>query len=167
MKTDSKSKFGINYFVEVIRDGKVIDTEEVHNLVPTEGLNHILGVEFKGTTQVLSWYLAIFEGNYVPTSADTAAALPAASTECTAYAETTRVPFVGGTVAGGVLDNSASRAEFTMNATKTVYGAYMTSAPAKGATTGVVVSSVRFSAAKNLVATDILRITAGLTLTSS
>ena len=66
-----------------------------------------------------------------------------------------------------MLDNSASRAEFTMNAAKTIYGAFMTSAPAKGATTGVVISSVRFSAAKNLVATDILRITAGMTLTSS
>lgn len=161
------AQFGLTYLVEVIRDGVVIDREEVHNLVPTQGLNHILNVEFKSTTQVTAWYLAIFEGNYVPTSADTAAALPAAATECTAYAESTRVLFVGGTVAGGVLDNSASRAEFTMNAAKTIYGAFMTSAPAKGATTGVVISSVRFSAAKNLVATDILRITAGMTLTSS
>lgn len=161
------AQFGLTYLVEVIRDGVVIDREEVHNLVPTQGLNHILNVEFKSTTQVTAWYLAIFEGNYVPTSADTAAALPAAATESTAYAESTRVLFVGGTVAGGVLDNSASRAEFTMTAAKTIYGAFMTSAPAKGATTGVVISSVRFSAAKNLVATDILRITAGMTLTSS
>ena len=161
------AQFGLTYLVEVIRDGVVVDREEVHNLVPTQGLNHILNVEFKALTQVTAWYLAIFEGNYVPTAADTAAALPAASTESTAYGEATRVLFAGGTVAGGVLDNSASRAEFTMNATKTIYGAYMSSAPAKGATTGVVISSVRFSSAKNLVATDILRITAGMTLTSS
>lgn len=161
------AQFGLTYLVEVIRDGVVVDREEVHNLVPTQGLNHILNVEFKALTQVTAWYLAIFEGNYVPTAADTAASLPAASTESTAYGEATRVLFVGGTVAGGVLDNSASRAEFTMNATKTIYGAYMSSAPAKGATTGVVISSVRFSSAKNLVATDILRITAGMTLTSS
>lgn len=161
------AQFGLTYLVEVIRDGVVVDREEVHNLVPTQGLNHILNVEFKALTQVTAWYLAIFEGNYVPTAADTAAALPAASTESTAYDEATRVLFAGGTVADGVLDNSASRAEFTMNATKTIYGAYMSSAPAKGATTGVVISSVRFSSAKNLVATDILRITAGMTLTSS
>ncbi len=162
----STLKVGVNYLVEVIRNGRVIDTEVVHNLVPTEGLNHFLNVEFKGTTQVLSWYLAIFEGNYTPTAADTAAALPAAATECTAYDEATREAFVAGTVAGGIVDNTASRAEFTMNATKTIYGAFMTSAPAKGATTGVVVSSVRFSAAKSLVATDVLRVTAGVTMTS-
>lgn len=162
----SALKVGFNYLVEVVRDGQVIDSEIVRNLVPTEGLNHFLNVEFKGTTQVLSWYLAIFEGNYTPTAADTAAALPAAATECTAYDEATREAFVAGTVAGGILDNTASRAEFTMNATKTIYGAFMTSAPAKGATTGVVVSSVRFSAAKSLVATDVLRVTAGVTMTS-
>jgi hypothetical protein len=164
---DSAVEFGITYSVEVIRDGTVIDSEVVHNLVPIEGLNHILGVEFKGVTQVLTWYLGIFEGNYTPTSADTAAAIVAGATECTAYGEATRVALVPGSIAGGAFDNVASKASFTMNATKTIYGCFLTSAPAKSATTGVLTSSVRFGTAKILNATDILQITAGMTATSA
>jgi len=160
-------KLGITYLVEVVRDGRVIDSETVHNLVPIEGLNHILGVEFKSVTQVATWYLAIFEGNYNPTSADTAAAIVSGATECTAYVESTRVALVPGTIAGGAFDNVASKAVFTMNATKTVYGCFLTSAPAKSATTGVLTSSVRFGTAKSLAATDILQITAGMTATST
>jgi hypothetical protein len=160
-------RIGTEYLIEVIRDGAVIDSEVVHNLVPIEGLNHILGVEFKAVTQVATWYLAIFEGNYVPTSADTAAAIVAGATECTAYSGATRIALVPGTIAGGAFDNVASKASFTMTATKTVYGCFLTSAPAISATTGVLTSSVRFSTPKVLNATDILQVTAGMTATSA
>jgi len=158
---------GFRYLVEVLKGGEVVESEWISNLVPTEGLNHFLTTEFKGTSQVGTWYIGIYEGNYTPSAGVTAATLPAAATESTAYAETTRVAFVPGTVAAGALDNSASRAEFTMNATKTIYGGFMSSSSAKGATTGVLVSAVKFSSPKVLDSGSVLRITAGFTLTSN
>ena len=160
------AKAGFLYLVEVLRNGIVVDRELVHNIMPTEGLNHVLNVVLKGSTQIGTWYLAPFEGNYTPIAGDTAAAFPAAATECTAYSESTRQQFVPGTVSAGALDNAASRAEFTFNATKTVYGGFMTGASAKGATTSVLLSAVKFSSPKSLDSGSVLRVTAGITLTS-
>lgn len=176
----SKAEIGFNYLVEVvrgtvfdeadprkvIREGVVIEQETVHNLIPTEGLNHIMGVAFKSVPQVPTWYIAIYEGNFTPTDATAAATFPAAATECTAYTPAARVEYVEGAVATGSIDNTASKAEFTMTADKTIYGAVISSASAKGATTGVIVSAVRFATAKAVLTGDVLRLTAINTLAS-
>lgn len=159
---------GFVYTVEVIRDGVIDDREtETHNLIPLEGLNYLLSSEFKGTAVPATWYIGVYEGNYTPQLSDTAAAFVAAATETTTYAETTRQAFVPGTVAGGVLDNSASPALFTFNATKTVFGGFMSSASAKSAVTGTLISAVRFASPKTLNSTDVLKVTAGFTFASS
>lgn len=164
---NSNSQAGFTYLVEVIdADGQVTDSETIHNLMPVEGINHVLNTVLKGGSQVTSWFVGVFEGNYTPLTTDTMAAFPAASTESTAYAASTRPAFVGGTVAAGVLDNSASKAEFAFNATKTVYGGFISSASAKGGTSGVLLSAVRFAAPKSLDSSSTLRITAGFTMTS-
>ena len=161
---------GMNYRVlsyKRLKSGVLwlVDDDLVHNLVPTEGLNHMLNTEFKGGAQVGTWYLALFQGNYTPVAGDTAATFSASATEATAYSEATRVQWVEGTVAGGQLDNAASRAEFTMTSLITVYGAALLSATAKGATTGVLSSIARFSSPK--ISVDVIRVTAGYVLTSA
>lgn len=167
MKLDERSRFGFMYLVEVIRNGIIVEQELVHNLMPTEGLNYVLGASFKGAAQVANWYLAPYEGNYTPVPTNTAANFPGLATECTAYDEATRVAFTSGAAAAGALDNAAARAEFTFNAIKTVYGGFLTSVAAKGAITGVVGSAVRFASPKQLDVGAVLRLTAGITLTSS
>lgn len=158
---------GLVYTVETLdKEGRVIDIEVVHNLIPTEGLNHTLGVLFKGASQVTSWFLGLYEGVYTPTAADTAATIAANATECSAYAESTRVPFVSGSVASGSVDNSASRAEFTLNANKTVYGGFLVSSSTKGGTNGVLLSVVRFTSPKVLESGSVLRVTAGASFSS-
>jgi len=157
---------GFTYRVEVVRDGQVVDSEVVDNLMPTEGLNHILNVLLKGAAQNASWYIGLYEGAYTPDAASTAATFPAAATEVTAYAETNRVLFQGSTVSGGQSNNSAARAEFTLSANKTVTGGFIASAPGKGATSGVLLSVVRFSSPKVVEAGSVLRVTAGVSLNS-
>lgn len=151
----------------VHHDVVVLSVEDVHNIIPTEGIDYILGASLKGVSQVSSWFIALFEGNYTPVAGITAATFPAGATECTAYTEANRVPWVGGSVSGGSVSNSASKAAFSMNATKTVYGIAQTSLAAKGGTTGVLVSVARFAAAKAVVADDILNVTSTITLTSA
>lgn len=150
-----------------VRDGKVIDEGADENLVPTEGLNHILGVELAATTQITSWYLAPFEANATPSSSWTSANVTANSTECTAYTSATRVAWTPGAASGGVISNSASPATFTFNATKTIYGAFLISNSTKSATTGTLFSASLFSASKSVVNLDQLILTYSFTLTSS
>lgn len=162
------AKAGFVYTIETIRDGEVVDTEVVHNLIPTEGLNYLLNAALKGGTPVAAWYVGIFEGDYTPVAGDTMATFPTAATESTAYSEAQRRPLVLGATTAGATDNTASKAEFTGNAAgKVIYGGFVASQPAKGATSGVLVSAVRFAAAKNLGVGDILRVTAGFALSSS
>lgn len=163
---NSELKGGFGYLIEVVKDGVVIDSEFVHNVMPVQGANHILGVALAGATQVPNWYIGLYEGNYTPNGAETAALLPSMATECTAYSGATRAPWTPGTVANGTVNNSAAKAEFTFTAPKTVYGGFITSAPAKGATTGVLTSVVRFSSPRVLDTDSVLRVTAGYTLTS-
>lgn len=158
---------GVNYTIEVIRGGAVVDSETVHNLMPEEGRNHAVSVITKGATQVPTWYIGLFEGNYVPVDSDKASTFPTSATECTAYLPATRVEFVEGAVAAGVVENTASRAEFTATSAKTIYGAFLVSAQAKGAITGVLMSAARFTAPKVLQIDDVLRVTASFSLTSA
>jgi hypothetical protein len=157
---------GFEYLVEVIRDGVVIESEVVHNLLPVEGINYLLSAGLKGGSQIPTWYIGLFEGNYAPVSGDTAATFPGLATECTTYAEAARVEWNEGSVVSGTVNNSANRAEFTSNALRTIYGGFIASAPAKGATSGTLLSVVRFSSPKTFEPDSVLRVTAGFTMTS-
>lgn len=166
MNTNIRS--GFVFTIETLdRDGNVIDVETQHNLMPTEGMNHMLSTEFAGGAQVATWYVGIFEGNYTPTPADVASTFPSLATECTAYAAATRPEFVEGAVVAGAINNSASKAEFVFTADKTVYGGFISSAAAKGAVSGVLASIVRFASPKSPGNGGTLRVTAGITLSST
>lgn len=144
---------------QIVRQGEVVDEWEDHNLVVNEGLNALLDIMFHGTTQITTWYLGVFEGNYTPVSTVTAATITAASTECTAYDESARQEYVEAAASSQSITNSASKATFTFNATKTIYGAFLVSASAKSATTGTLFSAARFSSAKAVVDDDQLLLT--------
>ncbi len=151
---------------EIYRKGRLIDEWEEPNLVVNEGLNFLLDVMFRGTTQVNPWYCAVFEGNYTPVATVTAATITAASTECTAYASATRPEYVEAAAASQSTTNSASRASFVFNATKTIYGAFIASNSAKSATTGYLFSAARFSTSKNVESADELLLTYTFTASS-
>lgn len=161
-------KGGFTYLVEVIdRDGQLIDSEVVKNLMPAEGIAHVLNTVLKGGAQNTSWSIGLYEGNYNPVGSETAAGFPAAATECSTYSEATRVQFVPGAIVDGSLDNAANRAEFTFTAAKTIYGGFIASASAKGSTSGTLLSVVRFGSPKSLDSGSVLRVTAGFTMASA
>ncbi len=163
-----RAQAGFLYTVETIKDGKVIDTEVVHNLLPIEGLNYLISTGLKAGSAFTSWYVGLYEGDYTPVPGDTMAAFPGAATELTAYDESTRRALTLGAVASGAVDNAASKAEFTGSTNgKLAMGGFVASAPAKGATTGVLISAVRFTSPKALDDGTILRVTAGFSITST
>lgn len=159
MMPDTKLRVGGKFQIEHRRAGETIDVEEVDNLVTNEGLNKLLDVMFNGATQITTWYLGVFEGNYTPVATVTAATITANSTESTAYDAATRPEYVEAAAASQSITNSANRASFVFNATKTIYGAFLVSASSKSATTGTLFSAARFSTSKAVVATDELLLT--------
>lgn len=155
------------YHGQHIRAGRVIEEWEDDNLVVNEGLDALLDIMFHGSTQITTWYIGVFEGNYTPVSTVTAATITSASTECTAYDESTRVAYVEAAASSQSITNSASRATFTFNATKTIYGAFLASASAKSATTGTLFSAARFGTSKAVVDNDELLLTYSFTAASA
>lgn len=134
--------------------------ERTHNLVTNQGLNRLLNVMFGGITATATWYVALFESNTTPAS-DLTYAVPS-YTECTAYDETTREAYVEATTTTKSMTNAASKAEFTMNATKTIYGASIVSATTKAdtATAGAVLyCAAKFTAERAVYDDDVLRVT--------
>ena len=149
------------------RKGDLIARVMGSNIIPTEGLNHMLDVVLHGGTPVGTWYVALFEGNVTPGASLTAANFTSTTTECTAYDEATRVEYKEGIPSGGAIDNSSNRAVFTMNATKTVYGGALLSVSTKSSTSGTILAAARFATSRNVVDDDELSVRYSLTLTSA
>lgn len=147
------------YDGKIIRNGEVIEEFSDHNLVVNEGLNNILNVMFNSGTQTTTWYLGLFEGNYTPVSTVTAGTIASAATETTAYTSSTRPEYVEASASSQAITNSANRASFVFNASKTIYGAFLVSNNTKGGTSGVLFSAARFSSAKAVESGDELLLT--------
>lgn len=150
---------GGRFHVDHMRGGKKIDEIEFPNLVVNEGLNHILNTVLHGGAQTATWYIGLFKGNYTPIATVTAATITAASTECTEYDESTRVAYDEAAASGQSISNTASKATFTMNASVSVYGAFLASASAKSATSGVLLAAGRFGSVKTVDDDDQLLLT--------
>jgi hypothetical protein len=156
--------FGYEHY----RGGALLAVErDAHNIITNQGLNHILDVVLHGTTPVSPWYMLVFEGNYTPVAGDTAASFPASATESTAYDEATRVEYNEAAASSQSTTNSANKATFTFNATKTIYGAALVSVSTKGATTGTLLCANKATASKSVVDDDQLLITYTLSVTSA
>ena len=90
-------------------------------------------------------------------------------TEVTAYSQSTRPACTFGTPTTAnpsVATNSASQASFSINATTTVGGAFLTSNNTKGGTTGTLFSAADFSSPgdRSVVSGDTLSVTYTLSL---
>ncbi|MNC23118.1 hypothetical protein D3C75_711330 [compost metagenome] len=155
---------GFRYDTEIIKpDGRVIADVDF-NLLPQVSIDHIAGL-IRGTASPIgSWYVGLFEGNYVPTSGVTSADLPATAVECTAYSESARPAWTNAYDGVSVIDSLAAKATFTLTIAKRVYGAFLVSAATKGGNTGLILSIARFASPKDIDAGEVFTVAAGLTL---
>jgi hypothetical protein len=159
------------YTVECVGpDGQVKWTDQFHNLVVNQGLANMNGAYFAGTAQTTTWYLGLVTGPGSGTTfaaADTLAS-HAGWTESTAYTGNRKaVTFGAATTANpSVITNSAAPSSFTMNATATIAGAFLTSV-ATG-TSGVLFSEGDFTGGDKSVASgDTLNVTYQFSLTAT
>ena len=161
---------------EHFRDGKMIHSQYGTNTFTTEGMARLLNIMFGDVTKAAAaiWYVGIFKNNVTPALGDTAAAkLGAAGTygECQDAdydsPATDKPSYVIATTTTASCTNAAAAAAFTMAASITVYGAFLSTEPAKTATTGYLMCAKKFGTARAVIDNDVLSVTYVVTATTS
>lgn len=160
MIEDMRLRLGGRFIGTHIRDGKVIDEWDDPNLIVDAGINDLLDVYLRAQTGPGTWYIGIFEGNYTPLATDTAGNIATDATETNAGIDNTvRPTWTPAAATGKSITNSASRATFTFNTTKTIYGAFLINNNTKGGTTGKLFAASRFTSSKAVAAADQILLT--------
>ena len=147
------------------KDGNLKWEAKEHNLVVNEGLQYMNAKTFTGSSYTAAWYLGLYGAgaSNTPAAADTMAS-HAGWTEVTAYSQATRPACTFGiptTADPSVATNSASAATFSINATTTVGGAFLTTDNTKGGTSGTLFSAADFQSPgdRSVVSGDTLSVT--------
>lgn len=152
------------YLVECFdkRTRKLKWKDTIHNLVVNEGLQDSLNKHFKASGYTAAWYVGLTDGTPTVAAADDMTT-HAGWTEITAYDEAVRQTLTLGTPTDAdpsVVDNSASRAVFTISGTTTVGGAFVTTVNTKGGTTGILYGAGAFTEGDKAVDdNDVLNVT--------
>ena len=167
-----------NVRVEHRRDGQILYDAWMKkpNIFTTEGMAFLLNTMLHDLSKAASniWYVGIFKNNVTPALGDTAAAKRGAAST---YGEcqdadydspaTNNPAYVPVDTATAVITNAASKAEFTIAASITVYGAFLGNVTAKTATTGVLLCAKKFDSSRAVIDNDVLAVTYQITASSS
>lgn len=149
------------------RDGSLKWAEELDNLTVTQGLNDLLSKYFKGSSYTASWFVGLIDnsGFSALAAGDTAAQIGGSNgwAEATAYSESVRQTLTLGSASAGSIDNSASKAVFSINGTVTIKGAFVVSSSTKSGTSGVLYGEAAFGSARSLLSGDTLTVQVTLT----
>jgi len=142
-------KIGIGGVFEVEcydAEGRLKWKDSAHNMWVQEGRDYILNVIFKNGTRDDPLYVGLFEQD-TPADNWTAANNGTTWHENTSYSESYRQEFVDGDINGSTtrqLDNDANKATFSITASATLKGAFLSNESSKGATTGTLLCAAAF-----------------------
>jgi hypothetical protein len=156
-----------HFKVEAFRDGELLWVEEFDNLVVNVGLDDSLDKHLKGSSYTAAWYVGVVGSSPTFAAGDTMGGAHAGWTEQTTYDEATRPVLTLGTVSGQSVNNSASKAVFTISGTVTLGGAFIVTTNNKGGTTGILYGGGAFSQNRALVDNDVLNVTITCTAAAS
>jgi hypothetical protein len=166
--SEGLAKFGFVFIGEVVSpDGEVTYSRTDHNLIPQSGIDHMVGL-LRGTGTInSSWYAGVGASNYVPSSATTAADLPAAVGESTAYSQATRPIWSNSYDGVSTVDNVNAKAEFTFAAATRLYSGFLSSNSGKGSNSGILLSIARFASPYDVPAGSTFRLRIAISLISA
>lgn len=122
------------------KDGNLKWIDEIDNIVVNQGLDSTLSSHFGGSG-VAPWYLGLTQASPTGAAGDIITS-HAGWNENTTYSEATRRQFNPGVVAAQALSNSANKAQFSINGTTVVGGAFLINDNTKG---GTVANKVLYS----------------------
>lgn len=152
----------------VDKQGNVKWVETWDNLVTNVGLDEILDKFWKGSSYTAAHYVGLTDGTPTEAAADTMSS-HSGWTEVTAYDESNRQTLTLGSVSSQSVDNSASKASFTISTNSTtVGGAFIVTDNTKGGTSGVLIAVGDFTGGdKSADDGDTLNVTVTLTASSA
>jgi hypothetical protein len=137
------------------------------NLVVDEGLDDALDKYLKGSSYTAAHYCGLTDGTPTVAAGDTMAS-HAGWVEKTDYSEGTREAMVWGAVSGKSVDNSASKASFSINGAVTVGGAFLSTNNTKGGSTGTLYGGGAFTGGdRTLASGDTMNVTVTASASSS
>lgn len=161
------------------RNGKLISGgyPEPPNIFTTQGMARLLNIMFHDIAKAASeiWYVGIYKQNVTPALGDTAAAKLGAAGD---YGEcqdadyddplTNKPQYNTADTATAVITNAdTTKAHYVMDASITVYGAFLSTDAAKTATTGYLMCAKKFTASRAVIADDELYVSYQITCSSS
>jgi hypothetical protein len=169
-----QSKAGGTFTVQCFdKDGVLKWESEKNNLVVNVGLQDMNAKYLTGSSYTAGWFIGLYGAGASnnPAAGDTAAS-HAGWVEVTAYSQATRpaATFGSATAANpSVISNSASPAQFSINGTTTVGGAFLISNNVKGGTTGILFSAADFQTPgdRSVVSGDIINVTYQFSLSAA
>ena len=147
------------------KDGNEKWVETFDNLVVTAGRNQYLDATLKTGDASPAWYVGLKDTG-TPVAGDTMASHGSWVT-ITPYSNATNPAYTPGTISGGSVDNDASKAVFNINATDTVFGAFLTDNSTKGGATGTLLGAGDFATSRAVLNGDTLNVTVTCSITSS
>jgi len=147
------------FHVEHFRKGKLIGTYDFKNAVVDDGLDKILDVMFHDVTKIATWYIGIVNNaGFTGYAAGDNMGGHGGWTEWTSYDEANRVTWTEGAASGQSITN-ATPVDFTMSASGTVRGLFLTSNNTKSGTTGTLWATADFASTVTVADDDVLKVT--------
>ncbi len=135
------------------------------NLITNVGLDEFLDVGLSHATTEANWYMGLKDTG-TPVAADTMASHASWAT-ISPYSNATDPEWVDAGVSSQSVDNSASTADFSINATDEVFGAFLKNNNTVDGATGKLFSSTDFAASRSVINGDTLKVTATYTMADS
>jgi hypothetical protein len=159
----AKTHYRIECFT---KEGVLRWVEEFDNLVVTAGLNKLLDATFKTGLAAPAWYVGLVGATHTYAAGDILSSH--AGWAENAHYTGNRKALTLGDIAAGSVNNSASKAVFTMTGTAapdTIWGAFLTDQ--ETGTAGVLYGEGDFAAARSAYDDDVINVTVTLTMTAS
>lgn len=144
-------KYSGRYIVECFtKDGEFKWKDDTHNLIVNSGINYLIS---GGWTP--SCYIGLLSDTPTIVAGDIMTS-HTGWTEVTGYSETVRAIYTK-TITANAVTNSASKALFSINATVTVGGIFISTVATKATTTGTLISAAPFATGnKSAISGDLI-----------
>ena len=147
---------------ELYRGGRLIHVQQNHNDVVTVGKNFFLNTLFLNGSVPATWYQGLIDAaSFTALAAGDTMASHTGWSEATYYAEGVRQTWTPTTSTSASLINGTAMT-FTINATGTLEGAFLTTSNAVGGTTGTLWATVLYGSPVAVSNGDVIRNTYGI-----
>ena len=149
----------------IIRPPALLYDELSRNLITNAGLDELLDVGLSHAATQANWYMALKDTG-APAAGDTMASHAGWAT-ISPYSNANDPEWSDAGVSSQSVDNSGSTADFTINETDEVFGAFLKDNNTVDSSSGLLFSSTDFGASRNVISGDTLKVTATFTMADS